>query len=672
LEILDKITLPTDIRKLNKTELDTLCQELRQFMIQSVAKTGGHLASNLGVVELTVAIHRVFDTSRDRLVFDVGHQSYVHKILTGRMDRFHTLRQFEGLSGFPKPQESRHDAFIAGHASNSISVALGMARARTLTRRDYSVIAVIGDGALTGGLAYEALSDAGESGEPLIVVLNDNGMSITPNVGGIAKYLSRQRLKPSYAAFKKQYRRLMEKLPGGRKVYRFTHGVKSAFKEALLHCSMFEEMGLQYAGPIDGHDIGKLTEALNWAKGLGEPALIHVITQKGKGFTYSERTPDVYHSVSPFDYKKGVVSVGSACFSTVFGDEMLKLAHLDYRICAVTAAMMSGTGLTEFAQRYPERFFDVGIAEGHGASMSAGMASQEIIPVFAIYSTFLQRSYDMLLHDVALQNLHVVFAVDRAGLVGGDGETHQGIYDVGYLTTVPNMRILSPASYQELRDMVRHAVLKMDGPVAVRYPKMTEGRYRDGWLNGGAAAPSTVITEGTDLTLVTYGINVNAALNASDLLREDNISLEIVKLNFISPIDFETIDDSIGRTGRLLVLEDSVASGSVGEKIAAHVSENGIRLESLKLLNLGNRFVPQGSIEQLRKMCGIDSIGVRSAVLTMFDLQSAETGDTAVDGNSEDTAIVDDADDYFAPVAQEQEAAAPDDACSPAPEDEAV
>ncbi|SHI08135.1 1-deoxy-D-xylulose-5-phosphate synthase [Sporobacter termitidis DSM 10068] len=670
MDILDKVYLPTDIKKLNKSELDALCQELRQFMIQSVSKTGGHLASNLGIVELTVAIHRVFDTARDRLVFDVGHQSYVHKILTGRMDRFNTLRQFGGLSGFPRPSESMHDAFIAGHASNSISVALGMARSRTLTRREYSVIALIGDGALTGGLAYEALSDAGESGEPLIIILNDNGMSITPNVGGIAKYLSRQRLKPSYAAFKKRYRRIMEKLPGGRHVYNFTHGIKSAFKEALLHCSMFEEMGLQYAGPIDGHDITKLAEALSWAKSLGEPVLIHVITQKGKGYSYSEATPDVYHGVNPFDYKKGVIPVKSKCFSSVFGEEMVRLAHQDFRVCAVTAAMTGGTGLTDFAAKYPERFYDVGIAEGHGAAMSAGMASQVSIPVFAVYSTFLQRSYDMLLHDVALQNLHVVFAIDRAGLVPGDGETHQGIYDVGYLATVPNMKVLCPASYKELREMLRHAALKMDGPVAVRYPKSGEGRYKDGGVK-----LSKLVAEGTDLTLVTYGVSVNTALDAADLLRGEGISAEIIKLDFIKPIDYEAVNASLQKTGRLLVLEEAAESGAVGEKVAAHVAASGIRLKGLRLLNLGCRFIPQGSVEELRKMCGIDTLSVRAAARDLVlrggapKPSPAEKKRRAVAGGDK-PAKNKPADDIFAEAPAEEEKPGKDETPEDAPAEE--
>ncbi|UOO38786.1 1-deoxy-D-xylulose-5-phosphate synthase [Oscillospiraceae bacterium CM] len=607
--MLDKLNLPGDLQSLEPTALETLCRELRQFMIQNVSKTGGHLASNLGVVELTVAIHRVFDTAIDRLVFDVGHQSYVHKILTGRMEQFDTLRQFNGLSGYPKPSESHHDAFIAGHASNSISVALGMARARSQSRRDYNVVALIGDGALTGGLSYEALSDAGESGEPLVIILNDNGMSITKNVGGMASYLSRQRLKPSYAAFKKRYRRLMEKLPGGRKIYQLTHGIKSAIKEALFHCSMFEEMGLQYAGPIDGHDLTRLSEALTWAKELREPVLLHVITQKGRGYIYSEMTPDVYHGVTPFDYKKGVVTSGGLCFSTVFGETLDKLAAKDWRVCAVTAAMTSGTGLTAFAQKYPDRFYDVGIAEGHAAAMSAGLAAQGLVPVFAVYSTFLQRAYDMLLHDIALMNLHVVLAVDRAGLVGGDGETHQGIFDVGYLSTVPNMQILCPASFAELHDMLSHAVLDMDGPVAVRYPKCAEGRYQD-----GGTEPAKCLRSGEDLTIVTYGISVNTALDAADVLAAQGVSIELIKLNFIRPIDFEAVEGSVQKTGRLLVLEECVEAGCVGRQIACHLAEHAITLKTLRLMNLGSRYVAQGRVEELRELCGIDTDSVVRAV----------------------------------------------------------
>lgn len=627
MEILDKISLPADIKKLSDPELEQLCHELRQFMVRSVSQTGGHLASNLGVVELTVALHRVFDTAKDRIVFDVGHQSYIHKILTGRMDQFETLRKYGGLSGFPKPSESRHDAFIAGHASNSISVGLGMARARTLSRRDNSVISLIGDGALTGGLAYEALNDAGESGEPLIIILNDNGMSITPNVGGIAAYLARQRLKPSYTKFKKRYKRFLERLPGGRHIYNLTHSVKTAIKEALLHCSMFEEMGLQYAGPIDGHDLSRLTQALNWAKSLGEPVLIHVITKKGKGYIHSENTPDIYHGVSPFDYKKGVLTNDNICFSSVFGAELTKLAHQDFRVCAVTAAMMSGTGLKDFAVKYPERFFDVGIAEGHGASMAAGMSSQDMIPVFAVYSTFLQRSYDMLLHDIAISNLHVVLAIDRAGLVGSDGETHQGIYDIGFLSTVPNMMVFCPASFQELRDMLRQAVLKTEGPVAVRYPKNGEGRY----IEGGIEA-SKLLREGTDITIVTYGTTINSVLDAADILAENDISAEIIKLGTINPIDFDAVEASVNKTRRLVVVEECIENGSVGERICAYLLATMTPLESVKRLNLGNRFIPHGTIGELRQMCGIDKNGIVSSV-TQAVTQTADVTVIQVENN---------------------------------------
>ncbi len=611
MELLDKLALPSDIKNLDDRQLKTLCNELRQFMLHNVSKTGGHLASNLGVVELTVALHRVFDTTKDRLVFDVGHQSYIHKLLTGRISQFGTLRQLGGLSGFPKPDESRHDAFIAGHASNAISVGLGMARARSLGRREYSVISLVGDGALTGGLAYEALNDAGESGEPFVIILNDNGMSITPNVGGIAKYLSRQRLKPSYTAFKKRYRRLMEKLPGGRGLYRFTHNIKSAVKQALLHCSMFEEMGLQYAGPIDGHDLDRLTESLHWAKSLGEPVLLHVITQKGKGYVYSELTPDVYHGVSPFDYKKGVAACADApCFSQAFGDTMLRLAQQDCRVCTITAAMTAGTGLSGFAAKYPDRFFDVGIAEGHAVTMAAGMASQDMIPVAAIYSTFLQRAYDMLVHDVALSDLHVVLAVDRAGLVGSDGETHQGIYDVGFLSTVPNMTIYSPASHAELRDMLREAVLKTKGPVAVRYPRGAEGRY-----NGGGAKAVKTIREGSDVTLVTYGVSINTALEAAERLDTQGVSVEIIKLGRICPMQTDTIIASVKKTGRLLVLEEVVEAGSVGERLAGLMACQRIPAESVRLMNLGSRFVPQGTVDELRALCGIDTDSVVKTIL---------------------------------------------------------
>ena len=600
---------PSDVKSLPAGQLDDLCKRLREFLIQSVSKTGGHLASNLGVVELTVAIHRVFDTSRDRLVFDVGHQSYVHKLLTGRSGRFETLRQIDGLAGFPKPSESCHDAFIAGHASTSISVALGMARARTLKGEDYSVVALIGDGALTGGLAYEGLSDAGESGEPMVIILNDNGMSITSNVGGVARYLSRQRMKPSYAVFKKRYRRLMKALPGGRAIHRFTHKVKTMLKEVILDCSMFEDMGLQYTGPIDGHDVGRLVEALEWAGRQSEPTVVHVLTTKGKGYGFSEQSPEEYHGVNPFDYAVGIVDNEERSFSSVFGEELTDLAASHPGICAITASMTSGTGLSGFAERYPDRFFDVGIAEGHAVTMAAGMAIQGAVPVFAVYSTFLQRSYDMLIHDIAISGLHVVFAVDRAGLVPGDGETHQGLFDVALLNSIPGMTVLCPASFSELRDMLRRAVCDLEGPVAVRYPRGAEGAYKT-----GGAEDFSLLREGDDFTIVTYGSSTNTALEAAGELAGEGISVEIVKLGRICPPDIGAIAASISKTRRLLVLEECSGRGAAGETIMAALMSRGVSPEHSILMNTGEVFAPCGEIDDLRRLCGIDTDSVCKAI----------------------------------------------------------
>lgn len=610
LNILNTINSPEDVKKLDKEQLPELCEEIRKFLIDNVSKTGGHLSANLGVVELTVAIHRVFDTAQDRLVFDVGHQSYVHKILTGRREKFNTLRQYGGIAGFPKPSESVHDAFIAGHASNSISVALGMARARTLRKEDYNVIAMIGDGALTGGLSYEALNDAGDSGEPIIVILNDNGMAITPNVGAISRHLAHQRIKPGYLSFKKFYRKITQATFVGRKFYKFTHGIKTAFKEAILHCSMFEEMGFQYLGPVDGHDIGKLTDVLSWAKELDKPALIHVITKKGKGYIYSEENPDEYHGVSKFDAKKGIISCIHSDFSSVFGSKLSDLAGKDERICAITAAMTSGTGLSEFAVAYPKRFFDVGIAEEHAVAMAAGAAKCGMVPVFAVYSTFLQRAYDMLIHDVSIDSNHVVFAVDRAGLVGRDGETHHGVFDVSYLTSVPNMTVMVPSSYKELGDMLEFAVERMNGPVAIRYPRGTEGRYKEGGM-----MPSKLIRSGSDFTIITYGTMINTALDVSDALASHGIETDILKLDFINPIDFESVKRSAIKTGRVLVLEECVESGCVGQKIAANLAESGIFLKSLILKNLGNRFITHGDTDVLLEACGLDTESVIKNIL---------------------------------------------------------
>lgn len=588
-----------------------LCTQLRQELVDDVSKTGGHLASNLGAVELTVAIHRVFDTRQDRLVFDVGHQCYCHKILTGRREAMATLRQYGGIAGFPKPVESVHDAFIAGHASNSVAVALGMVRARQALGEHYKVMALIGDGALTGGLAYEGLSNAGACGQQLLVILNDNGMSITPNVGAVADHLAKQRLKPQYLTFKRYYRRVMNSNQVGRKVYRFTHKVKQALKQSLLPCSMFENMGFNYVGPVNGHDLAGLTRALRYARELNEPVLLHVKTVKGKGYASAEENPDAFHGVSPFDPATGKAKKKSGeNFSAVFGRTLTRLAQQDRRVCAITAAMMSGTGLEQFQAAFPERFFDVGIAEGCAVSMAAGMAKQGAIPVFAVYSSFLQRSYDMLIHDVAIDKLHVVLGVDRAGLVGEDGETHHGVFDVAFLDSVPGMTVLAPSSYAELEGMLEQAVLHVNGPVAIRYPRGGEGAYRGDAGPGHAA----VLRRGDDITLVSYGILINDVLEAAELLAGEGIQAEVVKLNVITPLDPELVLESVKKTKVLLTAEDSAAHGSVGERLAAAVAEAGLTAKVLCRTS-GDKFVTHGALSCLKQELGLDSAGIFRAAL---------------------------------------------------------
>ena len=587
-------------------ECELLCQQLREDLVRCVSTTGGHLASNLGLVELTVAMHRVFDTRVDRLVFDVGHQCYPHKMLTGRLEAMTTLRQYGGIAGFPKPAESIHDAFIAGHASNSVAVAYGMAMAREALGEDYKVIALIGDGALSGGLAYEGLSNAGTCGKQLLVILNDNGMSIAPSVGAVSNHLAQQRMKPQYLSFKKNYRKFMHATAVGRGLYKVTHKAKQILKQSLLPCSMFENMGFTYLGPVDGHDLNKLKQFLSYAKDLNEPVLLHVKTVKGKGYAPAERNPDAFHGVSPFDPALGEAKKGSGKnFSAVFGDKLEQLAHKDSRICAITAAMVGGTGLDGFAAAYPERFFDVGIAEGCAVSMAAGMAKQGAIPVFAVYSTFLQRAYDMLIHDVAIDKLHVVLAVDRAGLVGEDGETHQGVFDVAFLDGIPGMRVLAPASYAELESMLERAVLRMNGPVAVRYPRGGEGAYQA----DSGEAPAVCLRSGRDVTMVSYGVEINDLLAAAEALAEEGIEAEVLKLNEISPLPTDLVLDSVRRTGALIVAEDGIASAGVGQRFAAAVEMAGISSKTA-LINCGDRFVHHGAVSCLKAELGLDAQGI--------------------------------------------------------------
>ena len=609
--ILETINSPADVKRLSEEDAVRLCQELRRFLVEQVSRTGGHLASNLGVVELTVAIHRVYDTASDRLVLDVGHQCYVHKALTGRRELFGTLRQFGGLSGFPKPYESVHDAFMAGHASDSVSVALGMARARTLLGAEYQVAAVIGDGALGGGLSFEGLNDAGGSGEPLVVILNDNGMSIDKNVGGLSKHLSRMRTEPEYYAFKKKYRKVLEKLPAGRTLYEWSHELKTALKKSLLPpvSTVFEDMGFSYMGPVDGHDVQRLTAVLRAAREAGRPVLVHVHTVKGSGYEPALREPEKFHGVGAFDPTTGQVRQRvQETFSHVFGETLRQLARQDGRVCAITAAMADGTGLTGFAGEFPRRFFDVGIAEGHGVAMAGGMAKQGLIPVFAVYDSFLQRGYDMLVQDMALEKLHGVLAVDRCGLVGADGETHHGCLD--YLSQIPGMTVLAPASFAELRRMLRRAVLDMTGPVAVRYPRCGE----DGYDGDCGDEPVTVLRQGTDAAIVTYGILTGQALRAAELLEKEGVSLRVVKLNRVAPLDGDGICRALDSVKRVVVSEDQLRAGAVGERLGALLLERGAGIERYALRNAGEALPAQGSTAQLRHVLGLDAEGMAQAV----------------------------------------------------------
>lgn len=607
MSILQKINSHKDLVRLSDAQRTKLCSEIRSFLIEHVSRTGGHLASNLGVVELTVALETVYDTCTDRLVFDVGHQSYVHKLLTGRQGEFDTLRQFGGMAGFPKPSESAADAFVAGHASSSVSIALGMARARTLMKQDYDVVALIGDGAATGGMAYEGMNDAADSGEPLLIILNDNEMSIDRNVGGMSKHLSKLRTKEKYLGMKQQYREAMSKLPGGKALYRASSQVKGWVKRSVLPTTMFENMGLSYLGPVDGHDVNELIRVMRVAKEMRCPVLLHVFTQKGCGYQPAEEKPSRYHGVGKFDPETGnLLSSKSYSFSDAFGEAMLELAENDSRLCAITAAMPGGTGLLNFKEKYPDRLFDVGIAEEHAVSMAGGLAKQGMVPVVALYSTFLQRSYDQILQDIAMLKLHVILAVDRAGLVGEDGETHHGVFDVGFLRHVPGMSILAPASCAELKQMLRWAVKECTGPVAVRYPRGGDGSYKESLWNPDKTV--TVHRAGKAAAIVTYGNLVNNALSAAERLAAEGVDISVVRLTQLGFIDFEELEGRLRGIENVIIAED--ASAGISEAVTAALGNR----HHIFRLNLGRGYVTHGSITELHKQYGLDSASLAATV----------------------------------------------------------
>ena len=618
MNILEKINGHEDLLRLNEEEQLLLCQQIREFLIDRVSKTGGHLASNLGMVELSVALETVYNTNKDRLVFDVGHQSYVHKMLTGRQEAFNHLRQFGGIAGFPKPSESDADAFVAGHASSSISIALGMARARSLLGQDYDVVTVIGDGAATGGMVYEGLNDVAVSREPMVIVLNDNEMSIDKNVGGFAKHLSRLRTKDRYLSMKQHYRHFLSKNKVGTFIYRTTRAVKDWFKRMVLPITLFENMGLTYIGPVDGNDLENLIHLLRLARDMKNPVLVHVLTKKGKGYSYAEENPSKFHGIGKFDPKSGeTVSKTAETFSDSFGKTMLELAKDDNRICAITAAMPGGTGLLEFKKTYPKRTFDVGIAEEHAVSMAGGLAKQGMVPVVALYSTFLQRSYDMILQDIAMLNLHVVLAVDRAGLVGEDGETHHGIYDIGFLRHAPGMMILCPASVAEQKDMLRWAVQKHNGPVAVRYPRGGDRNYHESkWVDredvriAGALACHRI---GSDVTLVTYGTMLDNTMKAAELLSQQGIEATVLRLLTVAPVPVYHVLTMMSTTPHVVVVEEAAAECGIRELLAwklQHLSPN-VRVDGI---DLGNRFVTHGDMNSLYQHYKLDAKSIANYV----------------------------------------------------------
>ncbi|MBQ3281813.1 MAG: 1-deoxy-D-xylulose-5-phosphate synthase [Eubacterium sp.] len=596
---LTEYKLPEDLKNMTDKELELLAVEIREFLIENVSKTGGHLASNLGIVELAIAMHKVFDSPEDKFIWDVGHQSYVHKILTGRADRFDTLRKTGGLSGFPKRNESEHDIYDTGHASTSVSAACGIAAARDIKGEHYDVIAVIGDGSLTGGLAYEALNNIGSRKSKVIVILNDNGMSISKNIGGVSKHLARLRTSSEYTRTKSRIKTLLERVPMiGRGVAGGLEGIKETIKYLMSPEGVFfEEIGFTYIGPVYGHSIKALTEALRSAKQAEKPVLVHVMTRKGKGYKNAEKNPDKFHGIGPFDPVTGIAKGTSGpTYSGVFGDEIVKIAREDDRVCAITAAMRDATGLKQFSEEFPKRFFDVGIAEEHAATFAAGLAVNGMKPVCAIYSSFLQRSYDQILEDVALQGLPVVFAIDRAGVVGADGETHQGIFDISYLSTVPGMKIFAPADGAQLRSMLRYA-LTLDGPCAVRYARggcSDEYDPEDEPFDGN----NIRLSSGKDADIWAIGSMLDKAIEAKVMLTDIGIDAGIVDVTRPHPLDLAPFEE--GKP--LFTIEDGVMSGGFGEQLKAALAGRA----DVTVMAWPDKFIEHGSCGDLYRKYQLD------------------------------------------------------------------
>ncbi|MBR6573267.1 MAG: 1-deoxy-D-xylulose-5-phosphate synthase [Clostridia bacterium] len=593
-KFLEKIQDPRDIKQFNSSEISELCNEIRDVLVNTVSKNGGHLASNLGIVELTIALHRVFDSPKDAILFDVGHQSYVHKILTGRLDRFSEIRKQGGLSGFMRPDESEHDPFVTGHASNSLAAAFGIYNAKKIKGEEGTAVAIIGDGALTGGLAFEALNNIGNSKGNFIVVLNDNKMSISKNVGSLAAHLNKIRIKPSYHRLKNRTEKILLKLPLGKQVHSFVSRLKKMFKGFIYRTNVFEGLGFNYFGPLDGHNVESIEAVLKIAKAEDRPSVVHIITTKGKGYPYAEDEPGSYHGVSAFDAKDGLKTGGNVNFSSVCGNFINSAAEKDEKICAITAAMPQGTGLELFAQNHKDRFFDVGIAEEYAVTFASGLAISGMKPYFSVYSSFLQRGYDEIIHDTAIANLPVRFLVDRAGIVGEDGETHQGVFDVAFLSTIPNMTIYSPASYKELVGCLESS-LNCDSPLAIRYPRGKEKYEFD--YNG---KDYTVFQNSGKVAIVTFGIISSNALIAQQNLSEKGIKIDVIKLNKLFPYS-EKLISLLNTYEKLYFFEEGVLNGGISQQIASNLQV------PLKITAIENAFIPSMTTEAAYKKCNLSA-----------------------------------------------------------------
>ena len=622
MNILSTINLPKDLKKLNRVEKIEVAQELREEIIHTVSKTGGHLASNLGVVELTIALHSIFDTPKDKIVWDVGHQTYVHKMLTGRKDKINTLRTFEGIAGFPKSSESKYDSFNTGHSSTSISAALGMARARDIKKEKNYVIAVIGDGALTGGMALEALNDAGSSKTNIIVILNDNEMSIAKNVGGISNFLTRIRTRKLYNKSKKKKKKAVLHIPKvGNAIIKIVRKIKYGIKHLIIPNMLFEDLGFKYLGPVDGNNIDDLEQILKKAKDLEGPILIHALTKKGKGYKFAEDNPDKFHSTSAFDIETGKAKKEKKDdYSKIFGRKLVKLARKNERIVAITAAMRDGTGLSEFAKEFPNRFFDVGIAEQHALTMAAGMAKEGLTPVISIYSSFYQRGYDQVIHDICMQNLPVVMCVDRAGIVGNDGETHQGLLDMAFFKLVPNLTIMAPKDFKELEQMLEFAV-NLKKPVVIRYPRGGESKEKfenHKNIELGKCEKILEIKENADkkddehykedkkVTIIAIGNMVAKAKSVAEILKNKDIESEVINARFIKPLDKEEILKSITKTRRCVTIEDGSIIGGLGSSLKELIAENKMVNIRIKVFAYPDKFIEHGSVEELEKKYNMD------------------------------------------------------------------